>query len=165
MKPIAREDWARIKLFAMDVDGILTDGTVTVLSNGTEAKAFSILDGLGLRLLDRAGVAVAWISGRRSEATAIRATELKIPHLVQGNREKAEVLREIAEEIGCGPEEVCYMGDDIVDLQAMDWAGIAISVPGAQPDAISRADIVTRNTGGAGAVREICNYILAARNS
>lgn len=165
MKSVQDADWARIKLFAMDVDGVLTDGTVAVFSNGVEAKSFSILDGLGLRMLIKAGVAVAWISGRKSEATAIRASELQIPHLVQGNRQKRDVLQEIAAGLGCKSDETCYMGDDIVDLKAMEWAGIAVSLPNATPDAIAMADHITHRTGGAGAVREICDRILHARSS
>lgn len=165
MKSLQGTDWARIKLFAMDVDGVLTDGTVTIFSNGVEGKSFSILDGLGLRMLIHAGVAVAWISGRKSEATAIRASELQIPHLVQGNREKREVLQEIAAALDCKTAEVCYMGDDVVDLKAMEWAGIAVTVPNATPDAIALADYITHRTGGTGAVREICDQILQARNS
>jgi 3-deoxy-D-manno-octulosonate 8-phosphate phosphatase (KDO 8-P phosphatase) len=165
MKQLHNNDWSRIRLFAMDVDGVLTDGTVTVFSNGVEGKVFSILDGLGLKRLEKAGVTVAWISGRVSEATAVRAAELGIPYVVQGHREKREVLEEIAQELGFGPEEICYMGDDVVDLQAMAWAGIAVSVPNATPSALAAAGFVTRKTGGAGAVREICDLILEARNS
>jgi len=165
MKSIGSAEWARIKLFAMDVDGVLTDGTVIVISDGVEGKTFSILDGLGMLLLDSAGVKVAWISGRKSQATSVRASELKIPHLFQGSREKREILEEVAKELGLSAEEVCYMGDDVVDLNAMQWAGIAVSVPNATPNALAAADFVTHRTGGKGAVREICDLILEARNS
>ncbi len=165
MKTIATADWARIRLFAMDVDGVLTDGTVSVFSNGIEGKNFSILDGLGLKRLAAAGITVAWISGRVSEATAVRATELEVPHLFQGSREKREILQELAAQLNCQPDQVCYMGDDIVDLHAMAWAGIAVSVPNATPEALAAAQVVTKRTGGHGAVREICDHILQARNS
>src|SRR3954469_4543723 len=85
--------WAAIRLFAMDVDGILTDGTVHISSDGTESKSFSILDGMGLVRLGKHGIATAWISGRLSGATTVRATELKIPHLVQGRVDKITALR------------------------------------------------------------------------
>lgn len=165
MKTFDPARWARIKLFAMDVDGVLTDGTVAIFSNGVESKVFSILDGLGLRLLIAAGVEVAWISGRCSEATAVRASELEIPHLFQGAGEKRDVLSGIANELKIQPDEVCYMGDDVVDLNAMDWAGVAISVPNAIPEVLAKADYITRHPGGAGAVREICNHLLQARSS
>lgn len=164
MKTFDPARWACIKLFAMDVDGVLTDGTVTVFSDGVESKTFSILDGLGLRQLLKARLAVAWISGRHSEATAVRASELEIPHLFQGSGEKRDVLVQIAKDLKIEANEVCYMGDDVVDLNAMAWAGVAISVPNAISEVIGAADYVTRHTGGKGAVREICDHILRSRN-
>src|SRR6185369_9129320 len=97
---IPRSAWGAIRLFAMDVDGVLTDGTVHISADGSEAKAFSILDGHGLRKLARAGVIVAWISGRASGATTVRATELKIPHLIQGRTDKLMALQEVASLVG-----------------------------------------------------------------
>src|SRR5690625_6872595 len=94
MKNLDPARWADIKLFAMDVDGVLTDGNVTIFSNGVESKIFSIQDGLGLRRVIETGIDVAWISGRFSEATSIRASELEIPHLFQGSKEKREILEE-----------------------------------------------------------------------
>lgn len=157
-------DWAAIRLFAMDVDGVLTDGRVTIFSNGIEAKEFSILDGMGLRRIIDAGIDVAWISGRVSDATGARAKELRIPRVVQGNRRKLDVLREIAAETGLDSSEVCYMGDDVIDIESLEWAGIGVSVPNGVREALAHADFVTTKRGGEGAVREICDYILAARN-
>src|SRR5690348_7966942 len=111
--------WAAIQLFAMDVDGVLTDGTVTISADGSEAKAFSILDGHGLKQLAKAGIHVAWISGRASGATSIRAVELKIPHVIQGRVDKKIALAELAERLGFSPEECGYMGDDVIDAPAM----------------------------------------------
>ncbi|HLS28143.1 MAG TPA: HAD hydrolase family protein [Opitutales bacterium] len=165
MKSFDPARWADIKLFAMDVDGVLTDGKVTVFSNGVESKVFSILDGLGLRSLLLSGYEVAWISGRISKATSVRATELEIPHLFQGSREKQEILEELATKLEIPAKNVCYMGDDLVDLKALEWAGIAVAVPNAMPEVIATADYITQQSGGAGAVREICNHILAARMS
>eukprot|EP01035_Chromulina_nebulosa_P012742 gene12742-16982_t len=93
---ITARTWAGIRLFAMDVDGVLTDGTVHISSDGTEAKTFSILDGMGLRKLERAGVVTAWISGRASGATTTRANELKIPHVIQGRVDKLVALQDLA---------------------------------------------------------------------
>lgn len=165
MKSPDSAHWKRIKLFAMDVDGVLTDGRVSVSSNGVESKTFSIHDGLGLRMILKAGLEVAWISGRFSEATTVRASELEIPYLHQGAGEKQVILRDLAEKLSLTAEEVCYMGDDVVDLNALDWAGLAISVPNGLPEAVSRADYVTRHPGGFGAVREICDHLLKSRNS
>lgn len=147
----------------MDVDGVLTDGTVLISSDGTEAKGFSILDGMGLRQLDRAGVAVAWISGRPSSATARRAAELQIPHVVQGRVDKITALQEIAAQLGLSAGECAYMGDDVIDAPAMEWAGIGIAPPDAMASAKDAADYVTTRAAGRGAVREVCELILAAR--
>src|SRR5882757_7424318 len=107
--------WAAVRLFAMDVDGILTDGTVLISSDGSEAKNFSILDGLGLKRLEKAGIIVAWISGRASGATTARATELKIPHVIQGRTDKIAALQELAAKLGLTPAQCVYMGDDDID--------------------------------------------------
>ena len=157
--PSAR--WSAIQLFAMDVDGILTDGTILVSSDGSETKRFSILDGLGLVRLRDAGVVLAWISGRNSAATTRRAEELRIAHLVQGRIDKRQVLEDLASNLGIEQENICYMGDDDIDATALRWAGIGISVPGAMPAAVAAADAVTHRLAGAGAVREVCEWILA----
>ncbi len=160
---ISISSWRRIRLFAMDVDGILTDGTVQISSDGTETKSFSILDGLGLVRLNRAGLTTAWISGRASGATTGRATELKIPHLIQGRTDKLAALQELAAQLKLSPAECAYMGDDDIDAPAIAWAGIGVSVPGAMPAALQAARLVTRRAAGHGAVREICELLLAAR--
>ncbi len=161
--PAAR--WAAIRLFAMDVDGVLTDGTVIIASDGTEAKAFSILDGHGLKQLAKAGVAVAWISGRASGATSVRAIELKIPHVIQGRVDKQIALAELATRLGFTAQDCAYMGDDVIDAPAIAWAGIGIAPPNAMPAAIAAADLVTTREAGHGAVREVCEQILAARSA
>jgi 3-deoxy-D-manno-octulosonate 8-phosphate phosphatase (KDO 8-P phosphatase) len=161
--PIAAARWARIKLFAMDVDGILTDGTVIVSSDGSESKAFSVLDGLGLARLRDHGVLLAWISGRASGATTKRAEELRIPHLIQGRHDKASALKELVAKLGVERDDTCYMGDDDIDVGAMLLAGIGISVPAGMPAALAAADYITTLPAGRGAVREICNLILQAR--
>src|SRR5260221_1195975 len=124
---IRRAAWARIRLFAMDVDGVLTDGTVLISSDGTEAKAFSILDGHGLRQLAHVGIVTAWISGRASTATTVRATELKIPHVVQGRVDKITVLQELAASLGLTAAQCAYVGDDTIDAPAIALAGIGIA--------------------------------------
>jgi 3-deoxy-D-manno-octulosonate 8-phosphate phosphatase (KDO 8-P phosphatase) len=155
--------WAAVKLFAMDVDGILTDGTVLISSDGSEAKKFSIIDGLGLKRLEQAGVAVAWISGRASGATTARATELKIPHLIQGRIDKITALQELTARLKLAAAHCVYMGDDDIDAPAIRWAGIGVTVPGAMPPATEAAGYITTRAAGHGAVREICEHILAAR--
>lgn len=163
MHHIAPARWAAIKLFAMDVDGILTDGTILVSSNGVETKRFSILDGMGLVRLRKAGIATAWISGRASEATLIRAEELRIPHLIQGRTDKLDALQELAAELDLGHDQIVYMGDDDIDAPAIQWAGIGATVPDAMPAALDAADYLTTRPAGLGAVREVCEQILAGR--
>lgn len=160
---ISRQAWSAIRLFAMDVDGVLTDGTVRIASDGTESKSFSILDGMGLVRLPQAGLTVAWISGRPSGATTARATELRIPHLIQGRTDKLAALQELAGQLKLSAAVCAYMGDDDIDAPAMIWAGIGISVPNAMPAALKAADYITHRPAGLGAVREICEHLLRAR--
>jgi 3-deoxy-D-manno-octulosonate 8-phosphate phosphatase (KDO 8-P phosphatase) len=147
----------------MDVDGVLTDGTVALSSDGTETKNFSILDGLGLVRLHQAGVAVAWISGRASQATTVRATELRVPHVIQGRTDKLMALQELAGQLGLAAPQVCYMGDDDIDAPAVAWAGIGVAPAAAMPAALKAAGYVPARRAGQGAVREVCEHILANR--
>jgi 3-deoxy-D-manno-octulosonate 8-phosphate phosphatase (KDO 8-P phosphatase) len=160
---ISQERWAAVRLFAMDVDGVLTDGTVRISADGSESKSFSILDGMGLKRLERAGVAVAWISGRASGATTVRARELNIPHVIQGRTDKLAALQELAAGLGLQSAQCVYMGDDDIDTPAIAWAGIGVAPAGSMPSALSAAAVVPTRAAGHGAVREICELILAAR--
>jgi 3-deoxy-D-manno-octulosonate 8-phosphate phosphatase (KDO 8-P phosphatase) len=164
-KAISRASWAKIRLFAMDVDGVLTDGTVTICSDGTETKTFCITDGLGLILVRSSGLATAWISGRKSATTTLRAAELGIPHVVQGRHDKLAALTELAASLGIPLSACAYMGDDFIDAPAIAAAAIGISVPTALPAALAAADYVTRRHAGYGAVREICDLLLVARGA
>jgi 3-deoxy-D-manno-octulosonate 8-phosphate phosphatase (KDO 8-P phosphatase) len=161
---VRKSAWAGIRLFAMDVDGVLTDGRVHIHSNGGESKAFSILDGMGLVRLRKAGVELAWISGRQSGATTVRATELQIPHLIQGRTDKLMALQELASRLQLKAAEVCYMGDDDIDAPAMAWAGIGVAPGASMPAALAAADFVPGRAAGHGAVREVCEQILSARD-
>lgn len=160
---VVRARWAAIRLFAMDVDGVLTDGTVRIASDGIESKAFSILDGMGLNQLRHAGIGTAWISGRASGATTARAKELAIPHVIQGRVDKITALQELAARLGLGPDQCAYMGDDTIDVAAMEWAGIGIAPPAAMTAALVAADYVTTREAGRGAVREVCDQLLTSR--
>ncbi len=155
--------FARIRLFLCDVDGILTDATVWI-GHEVESKRFCLTDGLGLRLLRQSGVRVGWISGRPSPATETRARELEIDFLYQSRNSKLRAAEEILSRTGCGWDEVCFMGDDIVDLGLLSRAGLAVVVPGALAEARELADYVTRTPGGRGAVREVAELILKAQN-
>lgn len=166
-KPATRKKaslpWSDIRLFAMDVDGVLTDGTVQIFSDGRESKVFSILDGMGLARLLRAGIAVAWISGRPSEATSSRARELKIPHLIQGRTDKLAALQELAAQLQLSPAACAYMGDDYIDAPAIEWAGIGIAPSGSMDEALAVARFTPSRPAGRGAVREVCELILRAK--
>jgi len=155
--------WARIQLFAMDVDGVLTDGTVEVHSDGTESKRYSVLDGLGLAKLRQAGIAIAWISGRNSGSTTVRAMELKIPHLIQGRTDKLAVLQELAALLKLTAAQICYMGDDEIDAPAIQWAGIGVAPATSLPSALKVADFVPSRPAGLGAVRIVCEQIMTHR--
>jgi 3-deoxy-D-manno-octulosonate 8-phosphate phosphatase (KDO 8-P phosphatase) len=158
--PLSR--WARMRLFAMDVDGILTDGGLYVSSDRSETKRFFIPDGLGLSLLRDRGLPLAWISGRASEATTVRASDLRIPHVIQGRHDKRAALEELAARLGLPLDHCVYMGDDIIDAPALRVAGIGVTVPEGDAAALAAADYVTRRAGGHGAVREVCDLLLAA---
>ncbi len=147
----------------MDVDGVLTDGTVGMHSDGGESKGFSILDGMGLVRLRKAGIAVAWISGRPSGATTARAKELQIPHVIQGRTDKLMALQQLAAELGLAAPQICYMGDDDIDAPAIAWAGIGAAPGDAMSAALKAAGCVPARPAGRGAVREVCEHILAAR--
>ena len=154
---------ARVRLFLCDVDGVLTDGTV-LMGGGIESKRFNIRDGLGLRLLQREGIKVGWVSRRPSGATQQRADDLKIDFLVQGDRNKVEAVVAILRQTGVEWTEVCYLGDDIVDLGVLKRAGVAVAVGDAIAEAKGAADYVTKAAGGHGAVREAVDLILKAQN-
>ena len=155
--------WAAIRLFAMDVDGVLTDGTVSISSDGSESKRFSVLDGMGITRLHKAGVAVAWVSGRLSGATTLRATELRVPHVIQGRTDKLLALQELASQLGLDAKQICYMGDDDIDAAAISWAGIGVAPKSAMPAALKAAHFVPSRPAGMGAVRLVCEQILANR--
>ena len=153
----------RVKLFLCDVDGVLTNATVFI-GDGREFKEFHIRDGLGLRLLQRGGIKVGWISNRPSTATQQRADELKVDFLYQAKGSKVDAVETILKRAGLDWDDVCYMGDDVVDLGALRRAGLAIGVPSAIDEVKDLADYVTIAEGGQGAVREVVGLILKAQN-
>lgn len=153
---------AGVKILLCDVDGVLTNTTV-LIGDGREFKQFHIQDGLGMRLLQKSGVKVGWVSNRPSTATKQRADELKIDFLFQAEGSKIEAVEAILAKAGLNWKDVCYVGDDIVDLGALKRAGVAVAVANAIDDAKALADYVTRAEGGHGAVREVVTLILKAQ--
>ena len=154
----------RIRLFLCDVDGVLTDGSIFI-GGEREFKRFNIRDGLGIVLARRAGLKVGWVSARPSLATRLRAEELKVDFLVQqgDNLGKTAAIEELLAKEKLNWSEVCFVGDDIIDLGPLIRAGFAVAVGDAVPEARAAAHWVTRAVGGRGAVRETLEMILQAQ--
>lgn len=150
----------RIKLLLLDVDGVMTDGRIIYLNDGGEAKAFDVKDGHGLKLIQRAGIRVGIITGRQSEIVARRAAELGIEIVYQSAKDKLLPFMEILEKLGLKPDEVAYVGDDLVDLPVMRRAGFSATVADAVDEIKPYVDLVTSRPGGRGAVREVCDFLL-----
>lgn len=154
---------AKIRLAAFDVDGTLTDGRLWYSESGHETKVFHVHDGLGLKRLQAHGIQVAIVSARISHPVALRAEELNIAHVYQGQNDKRECLRQMLEALNLQPEQAAFVGDDLPDLPAMGLAGLAIAVNNAHPWVAARAHWQTCLGGGMGAVREVCDLILHAQ--
>ena len=154
----------RVKLFLCDVDGVLTDGSIFI-GGAREFKRFNIRDGLGLVLAQRAGLKTGWVSARPSAATQMRAQELKIDFLVQqgDHISKTGAIERLLAREKLDWQEVCFVGDDVVDLGPLARAGIGVAVADARPQVRAAADFITRAAGGRGAVRETIEMILRAQ--
>ena len=150
-----------IKLFIMDVDGVLTDGRIGYgCGSDDEVKFFDVKDGLGITLLHRCGIATAVLSGRKSLANMRRLNELKVTHVIEGCKDKASGIMELCKRLGITPMECLYIGDDLIDLPAMRLAGISVAVGDAVPEAKANATWVMEHNGGRGAVREAAERLL-----
>ena len=164
LSPTAVDARARdLRLLLFDVDGVLTDGSVTVSGDGTESKAFFIRDGLALVWAQQAGLSVGLLSGRRSEATTRRAAELGISILVQGETNKLAAYRQILAGQHLADEHVAYMGDDLLDLPVLAHVGLSTAPSDAADKVRACVHWVSRHRGGRGAVRELVEIILRAR--
>jgi 3-deoxy-D-manno-octulosonate 8-phosphate phosphatase (KDO 8-P phosphatase) len=152
----------RIKLLIVDVDGVLTDGGIILDNEGNELKRFHVRDGHGIKMLMRAGIEVAIVTGRESEVVKRRAAELGIKIVHQRSKVKLEAYEEILKETGMSDEQVAYVGDDIVDLPVMRRAGLSVAVADAEEYVKKEAMVVTERPGGGGAVREVTDLILRA---
>ena len=153
-------NFAEIKMLILDVDGVLTDGTLVIHSDGGESKFFNTLDGHGIRMWQRAGLKVALLSGRASEPTRRRAEQLNIEYVFEDCHDKLPTLEKFLEKLGLSPESVAFIGDDLMDLPAIRYVGFGIAVANAVDEVKKYADYVTERPGGAGAVREVIEYIL-----
>ena len=158
-----RQKASKIKLFISDVDGVLTGGQIILDNNGMEYKVFHVRDGHGIKLLMRAGVEVALLTGRHSKVVDVRARELGIEHVIQGALDKLPAYQELKDRVGVKDEEVAYIGDDNVDMPVMRRVGLSIAVADAEPYVREAADMVLERRGGEAAVREAIDFILKAR--
>lgn len=155
----------RVRLIAVDSDGVLTDGRIIIGSDGTEFRAFHSRDGLGVKLGQRAGLRFAVVSGRTSAVLAARAGELGFEEIHQGVDDKGACIRGILERHGLPREALCYVGDDLNDLPALRVAGLSAAPADADPEVRRAVDWVTTPAGGRGAVREVIDLILEAKNA
>lgn len=162
LTPALRQRFRRVRMLLCDVDGVLTNATVFI-GDGREFKEFSIHDGLGIRLLQEEGIQIGWISARPSTATRQRAEELQIDFLHQAKGSKVDAIEGILQQAGISWAEICFIGDDIVDLGPLSRAGVGVAVANAVPEAKRAADYVTELEGGRGAVREVITLILQAQ--
>lgn len=157
------KDLTKIRLFAMDVDGTLTDGKIYISNEGEAMKAFSPKDGLGIKLLKKHGIMPAIITGRTSDIVKNRCKEIGIELLYQGIRDKASVLRQLMDQYGLAPEQVAYIGDDMNDLGAMETAGITFAPRDCAEQLIPYIDFILTKKAGESPVREAIDRILGDR--
>lgn len=153
----------RVRLLVLDVDGVLTDGRLFYGPKGELLKAFHVRDGHGIKQVATAGITVAIISGRKSAAVVRRARGLGIRHVTQGASDKLVALRKLAKARGVALEDCLCVGDDTPDAPILAAAGLGVAVADAHQDALDAADLVTTRAGGHGAVREVCDWLMAAR--
>ncbi len=154
-----------VRLLVLDVDGVLTDGKLYFLADGSEAKAFSTLDGQGIKMLMHSGIQVAIITGRTSTIVERRAANLGIKHVVQGREDKRVALDELLSTLQLSYQQVAYLGDDLPDLAPIRCVALGVAVANANSFVRQHAQAVTSLRGGEGAAREFCEFIMAAQGS
>jgi 3-deoxy-D-manno-octulosonate 8-phosphate phosphatase (KDO 8-P phosphatase) len=154
-----------VRLLVLDVDGVLTDGRLFYGPKGEVLKAFHVRDGYGIKRVAQAGITVAIISGRKSAAVARRARDLGIKHVTQGATDKLAALRKLSKALRLPLADCACVGDDTPDAPILEAAGLGIAVADAHPDALAAANLVTTRPGGHGAVREVCDWLVAAREA
>ena len=155
----------QIKLVIFDVDGVLTNGSLFYGDDGQEYKAFNSLDGHGMKMLQESGVLIGIMTGRTSDVVTHRMKNLNITHVYQGKLEKLPAYEELVKKLSLTPDQVAYVGDDVVDLPIMLRVGLAITVPSAHELAKKHAHWVTSKAAGAGAAREICELVMKAQGT
>jgi len=163
MNPELKQRAKAIRLFVMDVDGVLTSGGISYTASGDELKTFNIRDGLGIKLLQRAGIETAIITGRTSAIVERRAKELGIQHLFQGKEDKRAAFAGLLEQLGMNASSVAYIGDDLPDLPLVKQAGLGMTVADGDARVCASADWISSHPGGHGAVRAAAEMILSAQ--
>lgn len=163
MDAALQERAAKIRMLVLDVDGVLTDGKLYFDHAGNEMKAFNTRDGLGMKALQRCGIEVAVITGRKSEAVTQRMTQLDVKYVYQGREDKLNAFLHLLDATGLDAQQICFAGDDWIDLPVLMRVGLAVSVADAEDRVKEQAHWITNRKGGDGAVREICNLILASQ--
>ena len=153
---------AKVRLVAFDIDGVFTDGRFHLSDDGVESKSFCTQDGFGVRQLIKAGIEVAVISGRKSSAVERRMDELGVSHVILGCGDKTAALDTLIDELGIGVEETAFVGDDIPDLPLLSKVAFSFAVANAVSAVREYCDYTTKAGGGNGAVREVCEMVLAA---
>nr|WP_314857855.1 HAD hydrolase family protein [uncultured Undibacterium sp.] len=160
----AQNKAAEVRLMIFDVDGILTDGSLHFGPEGEMMKTFNVLDGQGIKLLQQAGIATAIISARQSAIVSKRASDLSISHVMQGIHDKKSAFLTLTQDLGIAHEHCGFIGDDVIDLPILLRVGFAASVPNGHQEVQTRVDYITKASGGRGAAREVCDFILKAQN-
>ena len=163
--PDALDRAKRVRLMLFDVDGVLTDGRLWYGPSGEAIKAFSTLDGQGMRLLLQTGAAVALLSGRRSDAVSARAAELGVTHVLQGVEDKIGAFETLAAKLGFSASEAGFMGDDVLDLPVMRRCGFACAPREAHELVRAHAHYLASSPAGGGAVREVCEFLMRAQGT
>jgi 3-deoxy-D-manno-octulosonate 8-phosphate phosphatase (KDO 8-P phosphatase) len=156
---------AGVKVMIFDVDGVLTDGSLTYGADGEATKTFNVLDGLGIQMLQKSGVATAIISARQSPIVVRRAADLGIAHVYQGIHDKRIAFAQLLQATGATAAQCGYIGDDVIDLPLLLQVGFAVTVPTGHAEVQHRAHYVTRAGGGRGAVREVCDLVMRAQGT
>jgi 3-deoxy-D-manno-octulosonate 8-phosphate phosphatase (KDO 8-P phosphatase) len=154
----------RIKLLMLDVDGVLTDGGLYYSNSGEQLKKFCVRDGLGIKLIQKANIEVAFVTGLQSDLVDERARSLGVTEVIQGCLDKEPAVEEMLQRRGLDWEEVAYVGDDLIDIDVMRMVGFAAAVADAMPEVKRISHYVTDLPGGCGAVREVCDMLLATRS-
>lgn len=164
MDAALRERASRIRLLLLDVDGVLTDGKLYMDHAGNEMKAFNTRDGMGIKALQRCGIEVGVITGRTSAAVTQRMAQLGVQYVYQGREDKLNAFLDVLKKTGLDAQQICFAGDDWIDLPVLLRAGLAVSVADAEDCVKEKAHWITARNGGDGAVREICNLLLTAQD-